>query len=370
VNGIQASGNFSQDNRTVDFWIYASSDAAIVNNVCKKTSEYETIFGAYSLKENRQALAAAGFNCNILGNRLYTTKNDNFSYSASGTNTIFDDTNFINDGASGYIREVLFAQKFKNYKGVTTPVLRAGSNNVTLISSSAAYTINDNSIIYEIDLHLTANGGNGNLYVGTFNPLNGLLLEKQSVEVTYVSGMNNNFLPGSELFAYFLADDPAQLCIARRYGSDIISDIPACIWTGTRIRLIAKATVNTTTKTNDATGISLFGHSFLSEQGFANGVSESLGLRAFNYARGGANSTETALVFGAYKNSYMPAGGVIPASGAVELSPQEDAVWNGGAWAYVTLAGVQGIINATNVGGNTSKITFTRSSPGEAVSVP
>ncbi|HDZ9309465.1 TPA: right-handed parallel beta-helix repeat-containing protein, partial [Klebsiella pneumoniae] len=280
VNGIQASVNFSKDNRTVDLWFYASSDAVIVNNVCKKTSEYETIFGAYSLKENRQALAAAGFNCNILGNRLYTTKNDNFSYSASGTNTIFDDTNFINDGASGYIREVLFAQKFKNYKGVTTPVLRAGSNNVTLISSSAAYTIDDNSIIYEIDLHLTASGGNGNLYIGTFNPLNGLLLEKQSVEVTYVSGMNNNFLPGSELFAYFLADDPAQLCIARRYGSDIISDIPACIGTGTRIRLIAKATVNTTTKTNDATGISLFGHSFLSEQGFANGVSESLGLRA------------------------------------------------------------------------------------------
>ena len=370
VNGIQASGNFSQDNRTVDLWIYESSDAVIVNNVCKKTSEYETIFGAYSLKENRQALAAAGFNCNILGNRLYTTKNDNFSYSASGTNTIFDDTNFINDGASGYIREVLFAQKFKNYKGVTTPVLRAGSNNISMISSSAAYTIDDNSIIYEIDLHLTASGGNGNLYIGTFNPLNGLLLKKQSVEVTYVSGMNNNFLPGSELFAYFLADDPAQLCIARRYGSDIISDIPACIGTGTRIRLIAKATVNTTTKTNDATGISLFGHSFLSEQGFANGVSESLGLRAFNYARGGANSTETALVFGAYKNSYMPAGGFIPASGAVELSPQEEAVWNGGAWAYVTLAGVEGIINATNVGGNMSKITFTRSSPGEAVSVP
>ncbi|HHB8384325.1 TPA: hypothetical protein ACN7QH_005334, partial [Klebsiella pneumoniae] len=158
-----------QDNRTVDLWIYASSDAVIVNNVCKKTSEYETIFGAYSLKENRQALAAAGFNCNILGNRLYTTKNDNFSYSASGTNTIFDDTNFINDGASGYIREVLFAQKFKNYKGVTTPVLRAGSNNISMISSSAAYTIDDNSIIYEIDLHLTASGGNGNLYIGTFN---------------------------------------------------------------------------------------------------------------------------------------------------------------------------------------------------------
>lgn len=357
------------NNRVVGLWAYKANDCTIIGNFTEIDSNYAAIWGVFGVTSNRQALAVAGDNCIVSGNRIYTTSAENFGYTVSGVGTIFDDTNYVSSGAPNYINDILFNQKFKNFTGKFTPVVGAGSTGITLKSGAGTYVVNDNRATYTLDVLLTGSSAIGSLYLGLLPYISGKIITSQAITVE-ASAMNSNFTNGSQVIGYIPVDAPQQICIARRIGGSIVSDIPSCIDTGTRIRVSVDVSISTTTTTDSTSGISFFGHSFLSEQGLASGVGESLGLRVFNFARGGSSSTETALVFGAITHSYKPASGVIPASGPVELSPQEDSVWWGGAWANVTLAGVQGVINAVPVSGVTTKLIFTREKPGSAVSVP
>lgn len=361
--------NIILNNRVVGLWAYKANDCIINSNLTEIDSDYSTIWGSFGVTSNRQALAVAGDNCNVAGNRIYATAAENLGYSVSGVGTIFDDTNYVSSGAPNYINDILFNQRFKNYVGKFTPVVGAGSSGIMLKSGTGTYVVNDNRATYTLDVLLTGSSAVGNLYLGLLPYISGKIITSQSVTVEG-SAFNSNFTNGSQVIGYIPVDAPQQICIARRIGGSIVSDIPSCIDTGTRIRVSVDVSISTTATTDSTPGISFFGHSFLSEQGLANGIGESLGLRVFNFARGGSSSAETALVFGAITHSYKPVGGVIPASGPVDLSPQEDSVWWGGAWANVTLAGVQGVINAVPVSGVTTKLIFTRSNSGSAVSVP
>ncbi|NXZ86436.1 right-handed parallel beta-helix repeat-containing protein [Serratia fonticola] len=358
------------NNRVVGLWAYKANDCIINNNITEVNSGYAAIWGSFGATSNRQALAVAGDNCNVAGNRIYATEAENFGYSVSGVNTIFDDTNYVSSGAPNYINDIMYNQKFKNYTGVFTPVVGAGSTGLTIVSGTGSYVVNDNRATYKLDVLIAGVSAVGNLYLGLLPYIADKLLTSQSVTIEYVSALNSNFTNGSELIGYIPVDSPQQICIARRIGGSIVSDIPSCIGTGTRFRITVDVDISTTTTVDTSPGVSFFGHSFLSEQGLANGVGESLGLRVYNYARGGSSSTEAALIFGAITHNYMPVGGVIPASGSVDLSPQEDAVWYAGAFANVTLAGVQGVINSVSVSGITNRLVFTRSNSGGAVSVP
>lgn len=378
VTNITIMGNCSRDNRETQLWLYGTNNSRVIANSIIETSEYDTLFGSQA-SSSRAGLAlgqAAWCVNNILDdNDIQVRPTTPFGVVFNGIGHIISQNNRIGGGASNYwFRSpvnMVYSNKVAYFKASFTPVLRAGSGGVTLTSGSASYVIRNNEVEYDIEILMNGNNGNGNLYVGTLPATYGLLLEDQEVNISYWTGFNWSLIPGSFLQACFLEDDPAQISIVRKYGSDTINDLPSCVGVGTKLRIKARAVVNVNSKTNNAPGISFFGHSFLSEQGFANGVSESLGRRCYNFARGGSSSAEAALVFGAVQHSYMPVGGVIPASGSVDLSPNESAVWYpGSSIATVTLAGVQGTISSVNVSGITNKLIFTRSSAGDPVSVP
>lgn len=379
VTNISIIGNHVRDNRETQLWLYGTNNSRVIGNSIVETTEYDTLFGA-NASSSRAGLAlgqtAWCVNNIIDDNRVTVRSTTPFGVVMNGTGHKITRSNSFTGGASNYwfgsIANMLYGNDVEFYSGSLTPVLRAGSNGVTLTSGSCDYVVSGNTITYNIEVLMNTGGtGSGNLYIGTLSPTSGLLLTRQDVQVTYWTGLTWALIPGSYLEASFLVDDPAQISIVRKYGSDTINDVPSCVGVGSLLRITAKATVNTSTTTNSATGISFFGHSFLSEQGFANEVGTALNKRVYNYARGGSSSTEAALVFGAIQHSYMPVGGTIPASGSVDLSPNEDAVWYPGSnIATVTLAGVQGTISSVNVSGITNKLVFTRSTSGSAVSVP
>ena len=378
VRDITISSNHLRDNRETQLWLYGTNNSRVINNSIIETEEYDALFGDQASSSRAGiALGQAKWCVNniIDNNDVQLRKTTPFGVVFNGLGHLIAQTNRIGGGASNYWFgppvNMSYGNKVEYFKAAFNPVLRAGSSNVALTSGSASYTIRGNEVEYDISLLLSGSGGSGNLYIGTLPATVGVILDAQEVNVSYWTGLNWLLIPGSFLQSYFLSDDPSQIAIVRKYGSDTINDVPACIGSGTRLRIKARAIVNVNTKTDSATGISFFGHSFLSEQGFANGVAESLGKRAYNFARGGSSSTEAALVFGAIQHSYMPVGGVIPASGAVDLSPNEEAVWySGSSIATVTLSGVQGTISSVNISGLTNKLVFTRSSAGEPVSVP
>lgn len=378
VTNLIISNNYIRNNRETQLWLYGTNNTQVLGNKIIETAEYDTLFGSQpSTSRAGLALGQAAWCVNniIDDNDIQVRTTTPFGVVFNGLGHIISQNNRIVGGASNYWFgspvTMLYSNKVAYFKATFTPVLRAGSSGVTLTSGTASYTIRNNEVEYDIELLMNASTGSGNLYVGTLPATNGVLLDSQEVIVTYWTGLTWALIPGSQLQAYFLIDDPAQIAIVRKYGSDTLNDVPSCIGVGTRLRIKARAVVNTTTKTNSATGISFFGHSFLSEQGFANGVAESLGKRCYNFARGGSSSSETARVFGAVVGNYMPVGGTIPASGSVDLTPNEDSVWYaGGGLATVSLAGVVGTISSTTVSGTTTKLTFTRSTAGAAVSVP
>lgn len=117
-------------------------------------------------------------------------------------------------------------------------------------------------------------------------------------------------------------------------------------------------------------GVVFYGHSFLSNQKFANHLGDSLCMKVYNFARGGSSSDETVLVSGASKTHYSPVGGEIPASGRVELQTIIGEVLNmwDGAYAFANYNGIPGEINIEK-NGMISSLFFTRKYDGDVVKV-
>lgn len=90
-----------------------------------------------------------------------------------------------------------------------------------------------------------------------------------------------------------------------------------------------------------------YGHSFLSNQAFANKMSDLLCAKVYNFARGGSSSDEVAFAAGAISTSFYPVGGVIPESGRVELQSAGSITLNmwDGAYAFVDYVGIPGTIS-------------------------
>lgn len=379
VTNFTIMGNHLRDNRETQLWLYGTNNSRVIGNSILETDTYDSLFDSQA-STSRAGMALGQSNwCinNILdGNSVIVRSTTPFGVVFNGRGHKITKGNRFSGGASNYwfgaVSNMLYYNDVEKYIGSLTPVVRAGSNGVVLTSGKCAYEVSGNKITYSIEVLLSAqSAGSGNLYLGTLAPTSGLILAEQQVQVTYWTGLTWALIPGSYLEASFLVDDPAQISIVRKYGSDTINDVPSCIGIGSVLRIVASATINTSTTSNTSPGVSLFGHSFLSEQGFANRVGSSLGKRVYNFARGGSSSTEAALVFGAIQHSYMPVGGVIPASGSVDLTPNEDAVWYAGSSiATVSLAGVQGTITSVTVSGITTKLVFSRTTSGTAVSVP
>ncbi|MBA7932983.1 hypothetical protein HV127_17325 [Klebsiella sp. RHBSTW-00215] len=117
--------------------------------------------------------------------------------------------------------------------------------------------------------------------------------------------------------------------------------------------------------------LALWGHSFIGNNtSFSLKLSQLTGYPAYNFGRSGATSVAIALRNGAYTKNYQPAGGVIPATGDVTLTPAQpgplqivgDVAAEDGL--KCSLAGVDGVINWTG-----TEMVFSRSEAGSTVSV-
>lgn len=117
--------------------------------------------------------------------------------------------------------------------------------------------------------------------------------------------------------------------------------------------------------------LALWGHSFIGNNtSFSLKLSQLTGYPAYNFGRSGATSVAIALRNGAYTKNYQPAGGVIPATGDIALTPAQpgplqivgDVAAEDGL--KCSLAGIDGVINWTG-----TEMVFTRSEAGAAVIV-
>lgn len=119
-------------------------------------------------------------------------------------------------------------------------------------------------------------------------------------------------------------------------------------------------------------GISFYGHSFEgNNQKLSGDLYNLTGMKVYNFARSGALSRSIALRNDAYRLKYTPVGGVIPASGSVDFIEADAGpleVLGSPAISdqlQVTFSDVRGYVMWDG-----TKMTFTRATPGDAVTVP
>jgi len=113
-----------------------------------------------------------------------------------------------------------------------------------------------------------------------------------------------------------------------------------------------------------------WGHSFMDNAAFLNKLAALTGLTTYNFGKSSMRSTGIAARQGGDPTFYMPVGGVIPASGTVNLTPNvAGPAANFGNTALSVppsvLAGVEGTFTWDG-----SQASFTRTTSGAAVNVP
>ncbi|WNN42772.1 hypothetical protein [Winslowiella toletana] len=113
-----------------------------------------------------------------------------------------------------------------------------------------------------------------------------------------------------------------------------------------------------------------WGHSFMDNAAFLNKLASLTGLPTYNFGKSSLRSTGIAARQGGDPTFYMPVGGVIPASGSVNLTPNvAGPAANFGNTALSVppsvLAGIEGTFTW-----NGSQASFTRTTAGSAVNVP
>lgn len=112
-----------------------------------------------------------------------------------------------------------------------------------------------------------------------------------------------------------------------------------------------------------------WGHSFMENGRFLSRLAQLTGLYTYNFGKSGLTSEGIASRQGAVRTFYMPAGGVIPASGAVTLSPAKpgpNRIFGNAAAASIacSFAGIDGMF-----GWDGTSATFTRTAAGATVTV-
>lgn len=369
VNKLRIVANHCTNNRDTQLWGYGISDSLITNNIVEITDVYDSIFEGYQSKTiSGLALGytAACVNNVVTNNRVMTRSKDPYSIVANGTNNTVKDN--ITSGAQSYFwsndANRLLYNNISNYISTFSPRITSGIG-VSITSGSGKYCINGNVLSFTITLMLSGINPGGTLSIGYLPGVaNASMITSNINVVTYDEWLKMDGV----LSAYQDGTNKDQIVIYRNYQG--VRRYDAASYVSTASTIIISGTIEAQVKTFSTPSISFFGHSFLSDQNFANKLSELTNRYVYNFARGGSSSQETALVAGAYVNNYTPIGGIIPASGQVTLAPAESGVWWSGAWANCTIAGVDGVISSSSTGVSLeTKLTFSRSSSGSVVNV-
>ncbi|GKL54962.1 hypothetical protein [Klebsiella variicola] len=113
-----------------------------------------------------------------------------------------------------------------------------------------------------------------------------------------------------------------------------------------------------------------WGDSFMENVAFMNKLAELTGLYGYNFGKSSQQSTGVVAKQGGARAYYIPAGGVIPESGSIVLSPAVPGPLAAFGWAALSSISVIYVGVAGMFGWDGSVATFTRTAPGESILVP
>ncbi|EGM1787267.1 hypothetical protein ILY44_000199 [Salmonella enterica subsp. enterica] len=385
VYKITATNNQVYDNRVSNIWLAGIRDSNVSCNNSWFTEAYRTMFLGYYdscvclaindggdgsspscnvvTNNNCNTLESdgyiSGFTLNITGSaRGNTVRNNNLSPDARGYSYI--------PSASLYaVNDIDIFSEF-----TFTPVLIGGGGSVTLSDTSTG-KVSANGLDFKIDVSVNASAvsnPSGDLVIGYLPGMSGIKVSQFSVITNFYNNLNTTLMASSQPYAN-IGDAPDALRIYRSGGGLTSQDMRAALTNASQLQFIGSVKRK---PYNFSRNISIFGHSFCAGTVMESNLHHLLGADIYNFARDGASDVEVAMSEGAITRQYTPAGGAIPSSGSVALTPTEVGIFWNGATGKCTFGGIDGTFSTTLINADTgeTQLIFTRDAAGSSVSVP
>ncbi|MDU2401739.1 MAG: glycosyl hydrolase family 28-related protein, partial [Klebsiella sp.] len=195
VYGNTIEGNTCENNRYNGIWLGTVHDIVVTGNVIVINDEHKAKFNSTGDSNGIGLRLNTTKNCIVTDNIISVTGNEYSSVYFRGVGNVLGNNRIY--GKTIVVENLLTNNSTKGLTGTFTPTVAVGSG-VTLDSTATrgTYSINNNKIVYDLDLNLTTSSPTGPLQLSGFPFLGSGTIYQYLGQCLFTSGMTTGFYEG------------------------------------------------------------------------------------------------------------------------------------------------------------------------------
>ncbi|HHP5601157.1 right-handed parallel beta-helix repeat-containing protein [Klebsiella variicola] len=196
VYGNTINGNICKNNRYNGIWLGTVHDIVVNSNIVVIDEEHKAKFNSRGDSSGIGLRLNTTKNCVVSDNDVFVTANEFSSIYFRGVGNVLGDNRIR--GKDIIVENLMTNNSAKGLTGTFKPTIAVGSG-VTLDSTATrgTYSINNNKIVYDLDLNITTSSATGPLQLSGFPFLASGTIYQYLGQCPFTSGMKAGFYQGN-----------------------------------------------------------------------------------------------------------------------------------------------------------------------------
>ncbi|ULJ34485.1 right-handed parallel beta-helix repeat-containing protein [Klebsiella quasipneumoniae] len=196
VYGNTINGNICKNNRYNGIWLGTVHDIVVNSNIVVIDEEHKAKFNSTGDSSGIGLRLNTTKNCVVSDNDVFVTANEFSSIYFRGVGNVLGDNRIR--GKDIIVENLITNNSAKGLTGTFKPTIAVGSG-VTLDSTATrgTYSINNNKIVYDLDLNITTSSAKGPLQLSGFPFLASGTIYQYLGQCQFTSGMKTGFYQGN-----------------------------------------------------------------------------------------------------------------------------------------------------------------------------
>ncbi|MFA1277850.1 glycosyl hydrolase family 28-related protein [Klebsiella quasipneumoniae] len=196
VYGNTINGNICKNNRYNGIWLGTVHDIVVNSNIVVIDEEHKAKFNSTGDSSGIGLRLNTTKNCVVSDNDVFVTANEFSSIYFRGVGNVLGDNRIR--GKDIIVENLMTNNSAKGLTGTFKPTIAVGSG-VTLDSTATrgTYSINNNKIVYDLDLNITTLSATGPLQLSGFPFLASGTIYQYLGQCQFTSGMKTGFYQGN-----------------------------------------------------------------------------------------------------------------------------------------------------------------------------
>ncbi|MEH3351072.1 phage tail fiber protein [Klebsiella variicola] len=196
VYGNTINGNICKNNRYNGIWLGTVHDIVVNSNIVVIDEEHKAKFNSTGDSSGIGLRLNTTKNCVVSDNDVFVTANEFSSIYFRGVGNVLGDNRIR--GKDIIVENLMTNNSAKGLTGTFKPTIAVGSG-VTLDSTATrgTYIINNNKIVYDLDLNITTASATGPLQLSGFPFLASGTIYQYLGQCQFTSGMKTGFYQGN-----------------------------------------------------------------------------------------------------------------------------------------------------------------------------